>query len=231
MKRVTIFGATGRSGSAILTEMAGDCEIVAAVRHPDDVTRLGHAARPARLALVDIDDPSSAAAAIEGSKIIINAVRLRGEIPQSAVLDFHQRIIKAVADLRQERSTHVVIVGGAGTLWMPDGSRFWQSPSFPAVTLPRGRAHALLRDHLETGDHIYSWAYLIPPPQFDPDGIRTDRFSRRPAQKEDEAAFLWSSISYADFALAARQAAITPWQGVWLIGQGDARQEIPIPII
>ena len=33
--------------------------------------------------------------------------------------------------------------------------RFWQSPSFPPVTLSRGRAHALLRDHLEEREHAY----------------------------------------------------------------------------
>lgn len=218
MTRVTIFGATGRSGSAILTELAPDCEIVAAVRKSGDEARLPQVGGHIRVEPVEIDDPASIAAAIEGSTILINAVRLRGDIDEGAVLDFHQRIMATVADLGQERSTHVVIVGGAGTLRLSDGSRFWQSPSFPAVTLPRGRAHALLRDHLEGREHAYGWTYLVPPPRFDPEGPRTGDIARWPAQR-DETAFLRSSISYADFALAARQAALTPWQGVWLVGE------------
>jgi len=218
LKRVTIFGATGRSGSAILTELASDCEIVAAVRQADDEARLPCTKHRIQVMPVNIDDPRTIAAAVEGSTIIINAVRLRGDIEQSAVLDFHQCIMKTVAGLGQERSTHVVIVGGAGTMRLSDGSRFWQSPSFPAVTVPRGRAHALLRDHLERHEHAYGWTYLVPPPHFDPLGHRTGQFTRWAAQG-NEGTFLLSAISYADFAVAARQAALAPWQGVWLIGQ------------
>lgn len=218
MKRVVIFGATGRSGSTILRELAPDCEIVAAVRQPGDEARLPRVAGHINVVPVDIDDPTSVMAAVEGSAIIINAVRLRGEIKQGAVLNFHRRIMNTVEDLGRERSTHVVIVGGAGSLRLSDGSRFWQSPDFPAATLPRGRAHALLRDHLEAREHTYSWAYLVPPPSFDPEGARTDNILRWSGQS-DETAFLRSSISYADFALAVRQAALKPWCGVWLVGQ------------
>jgi uncharacterized protein len=150
-------------------------------------------------------------------------VRLRGEIEPSAVLDFHERIMKSVADLGQEQPIQVVIVGGAGTVRLPDGRRFWQSPSFPPVTLPRGRAHALLRDHLEEREHAYGWAYLVPPPRFDPEGPRTGHIARWPAQC-DESDFLRSSPSYADFAQAVRQAALTPWQGVCLVGRNDTGQ-------
>lgn len=180
MTRATIFGATGRAGSAILNELAPDCETAAVIRRPEDRARLPRAGHGIQATLVNIEAPATVAAAVKGSTIIVNAVRLRGDIDQGAILDFHQRIVQAVADLGQERSTHVVIVGGAGALRLSDGSRFWQSPSFPAVTLPRGRAHALLRDHLEGGEHAYGWAYLVPPPHFNPDGQRTGQIARCP---------------------------------------------------
>lgn len=228
MTRVTIFGATGRSGSAILAELAADCDVVACVRHPDDSARLPQTAHAVETAHIDTNDPGSIRAAVEGSSVIVNAVRLRGDIPQDDVLDFHQRIMRAVTELGQEHSTHVVIVGGAGTLRLPDGSRFWQNPDFPATPLPRARAHALLRDHLESRQHAYQWAYLVPPLQFNPDGPRTGRFDRWPGQ-DDESALLTSSISYADFAVAVREAVVLPLSGVWLVGRSVHEQTPSAP--
>ena len=91
-------------------------------------------------------------------------------------------------------------VGGAGSLHLPGQRRFWQSPTFPTRTLPRGRAHAELRD-----------------PAFVPEGRATGSYRVwRPS--EDESEFTHRSIGYADFALALADAVEQNWTGTCLVG-------------
>ena len=108
-------------------------------------------------------------------------------------------------------------VGGAGSLHTPGARRFWQDPPFPARTLPRGRAHAELHDHLESGAAGRNWVYLIPPPAFVPGGPATGGY-RAWHPSGDESDFIHRGISYADFALALADAIEQGWTGTRLIG-------------
>lgn len=131
---------------------------------------------------------------------------------RTALIDLHHRILDATP---APENTLIVTIGGAGALHLPEGMRFWQHPAFPTRTLPRGRAHAHLRDHLETGQAGSRWAYLIPPPAFDPDGPATGRYQTwKPG--EDETAFTRSAISYDDYALAVADASVNGWTGTHL---------------
>lgn len=108
---------------------------------------------------------------------------------------------------------------------MGGGRRFWQAPGFPAATLPRGIGHARLRDYLEQHERDCRWAYLIPPPRFDPDGPFRGRYARI-AAGGGEREFVDDGISYEDFAVALIDAVVGAWRGVWLIG-GDGAPESP----
>ena len=161
MKRVLVLGATGRSGSAVISHLSGRVEIVAGLRTDVDRSRLPGDAGITGTALVDLASIAALQRAIRGMNAVVNAIRLREDIPATALVALHHLILDATP------STHpplVVTVGGAGSLHLPGGRRFWQSPDFPTRTLPRGRAHAELRDHLEAGYAGRPWAYLIPPP-------------------------------------------------------------------
>ena len=107
-------------------------------------------------------------------------------------------------------------MGGAGSLHLTGGLRFWQHPCFPAATLPRGIAHAELRDHLETGGCAAPWTYLVPPPDYLPDGPCTGDYKRL-APSDDETPFLTGRISYEDFSLAVADAIGNGWSGTHLI--------------
>jgi len=87
------------------------------------------------------------------------------------------------------------------------------------VPLPRGRAPAALRDHLESGTTSSNWAYLIPPPGYVPEGRFTGAY-RRLAPSDDERALLRSTISYEDFSLALADAIHEHWSGTHLISAG-----------
>lgn len=215
MTRILVLGATGRAGSAVLTELPDDVQTTAALRRPNDARRLPETAVPVDRAVVDVDDTASLHHAAQAAEVIINAIRLREDIPPTALVDLHQRIAAAG---RPDRGAAplIVTVGGAGALRLADGSRFWQHPGFPERTLPRGRAHAQLRDHLEAGPSVTPWTYLIPPPAFDPDGPRTGHHTAW-EPSDGESAFTERAISYADFATAVAQAALKRETGTRLI--------------
>ncbi|WP_017572099.1 NAD(P)-dependent oxidoreductase [Nocardiopsis halotolerans] len=198
MTRVVVLGATGRAGSAVLTQLPPEVQATAALRKPDDLSRLPVSDGSVTGVVVDIDDTESLRRATAEADVVVNAVRLRGDIDPMALVDLHERVTEATRS-SANASVLVVTIGGAGALMMPDGTRFWQHPSFPEVTLPRGRAHARLRAHLEAREDGPPWAYLIPPPAFVPEGPRTGNHSMWPPAA-DESDFRGRSISYTDFA-------------------------------
>ena len=214
MKRVLVLGATGRSGSAVISHLSGRVEIIAGLRTDADRSRLPGDAGITGTALVDLASIATLQRAIRGMNAVVNTIRLREDIPATALVDLHHLILGAAPGAHPPL---VVTVGGAGSLHLPGGRRFWQSPAFPTRTLPRGRAHAELRDHLEAGTAGGHWAYLIPPPAFVPEGRATGSYRVwRPS--EDESEFTHRSIGYADFALALADAVEQNWTGTCLVG-------------
>ena len=215
MKTVLVLGATGRTGRLVLRHLPDNFTVYAGLRQSSYVEgrrSLPEGADASRI--VDIDDQTSLSTALEGVDIVINAIRLREDIAASALVELHQSIV-AARDTSREFS--VVHVGGAGALYMDDGRRFWETPDFPTVTLPRGIGHANLRDYLEQHEQECRWTYLIPPPRYIPDGAYQERYSRIPTE-ECEQNFLTDGISCEDFAVALVDAVREDWHGVWLIG-------------
>lgn len=220
MSTVLVLGAGGRSARACTLELLdGGHSVVAAVRDP---ARVAPALDPrASVVRADAFDPASVAQAARGCDTAVNAVRLPGSIPADQLITLDTSIRTGLAAAGVGR---LVTVGGAGALRLSSGERFWQHPRFPAVTLPRGIAHARLRDHLESQPVPGApWSYLVPPPQFDPDGARTGEYlCEPPGEVEDE--HLVRSVSYADFAIALADSATRPGpDGVALVASLLAR--------
>ncbi len=205
MGRVVILGATGRTGTAVLRALPADVHAVAALRDRSDVSRLPAVACDVEHAVVDPFEARGLRDVLDDDAVIVNAIRLREDIPAGALIDLHASLVAAGSALG--RPPRIVTVGGAGALHMADGRRCWQSPGFPPQTLPRGRAHAALRDHLESSGRTADTTYLIPPPAYDPDGPATGRYTEWDPSP-DETAFTTRSISYADFGVAVAAHAV-----------------------
>lgn len=219
MKKVLVLGATGRTGNAIIRQLKSDkpMEIVAALRDKEDIARIPQANLPLQTTIVDIESISSLRHAISQSDIIINAIRLRGNISPNALIELDRRIRQAIDD---EKQRIIVTVGGAGSLLLSNGRHFWEDNRFPEKTLPRGIAHANLREYLETNVREDSWTYLIPPPAYLPNGPKTGRYTKwNPSTNEIN--FLKKSISYEDFAVAVSTAVHEGWTGTHLIGNSE----------
>lgn len=216
MTRILLLGATGRTAAAILTALPSTVEVTAALRNPTDIARLANTSASLDTTLVDIRDAGSLRRAVEGAAVVVNAIRLREEIDPTELVALHERIVTASTEANGGAPARIVTVGGAGALRLPDGKRFWQDPAFPSRTLPRGHAHAMLRDHLERGNARNEWVYLIPPPDYAPDGPAMGRWETI-APSTDESAFTARTISYADFGSAVAEAATTEATGTRLI--------------
>ncbi len=213
MTDVLLLGATGRAGTALLNHRPSGVRLVAGARAANGKQKPPTPEHADSVRLIKLDDADHMRKALAGIDIVVNTIRLRGEIPATALVDLHARIVDAQDD---SKNLLIVHVGGAGTLHLGDGRRFWQDPAFPAVTLPRGIAHAALRDHLESGQSPHQWAYLIPPPRYQPEGQFTGTYRRQPPSS-DERFFLQTGISYEDFSLALSDAIRGHWTGTHLI--------------
>jgi len=214
MTRILLLGATGRTGSSVLRQLSENkhIQVTAAIRDISDFSKFSKTKRPFHTKIVDIDSTFSLRNATSQADIIVHAIRLRGNIPPLALVSLDKRIRESIGDMEGRL---IITVGGAGSLHTLYGRRFCQDPNFPKRTLPRGIAHAKLRDYLEKLPQA-SWTYLIPPPAYIPNGRRVGTYKRWEAPN-DEMAFLKKSISYEDFATAVCHAVLEQWTGTHLI--------------
>lgn len=217
MINILVLGTTGRTGRLIIDELIkqDSVQILAGLRKESDKARLAHLRKAVRSTVIGIEDEGKLQRVLHDHDIdiVVQAIRLREDIPDDALVQLEQRLRRAFTFSKEFR---IVTVGGAGALRLENGQRFWETDCFPAMTLPRGAAHAKLRDYLEESSLKDSWTYLIPPPVYRPDGNRTGSYQRHsPTMAEDF--FLKKEISYADFALAVADAVVKEWRGTYLI--------------
>src|ERR1700730_12945021 len=93
--RLTIFGATGATGTCLPSQaLAAGHEVTAVVRDP---ARLAVPAHPRlRTVTADVMDHASVAQAIEGADAVISAVGPRGTVPTTVLQDSVRSIIAAL---------------------------------------------------------------------------------------------------------------------------------------
>ncbi|WP_042886454.1 NAD(P)-dependent oxidoreductase [Cupriavidus necator] len=183
--KIAIIGATGRVGTRLIDE---------ALRRGHQVTALSRQASslPARdgLATRDVNatDTAALAAALSGHDVVISTARF-------AQLNAPQ----VTSALRQAGMPRLLVVGGAGSLYVAPGVQLVDTPTFPDAY----KAEALAgRDFLNTlrGEQQIDWTFLSPSALFEP-GERTGKF--RIGQENllsDAAGKSW--ISMEDYAIA-----------------------------
>jgi len=198
--RITLFGATGRTGRRV-TEYGLDAghSIVAFVR---DAGRVGR--RHERLSLVggDVLDAAAVADAVAGSDAVISALGGAGlEAPGETLSRGMRNIVRGMRERGVER---VLAVAGSGVLDAPSGGLRGEAPGFPQIF------HAINAEHMGTWRALREsdrrWTLVACPDLVD--GARTGVF-RREADRlpaggkqisvEDAAAFLLEQVDSPEF--------------------------------
>jgi putative NADH-flavin reductase len=190
--KVALYGATGKAGSRILQELLGrGHQVTVIVRDPAKIPQ------PTAGVLVkrdDLSDPDKIAAAVNGSEAVISAYGPPADDPD-AIVGVTQRQVDAIG---RGTNTRLLVVGGAGGLFVAPGVALVDSGYLPEAALPIARAHVKVLNVLRASK--IDWTYLAPAAYFSP-GERTGKF-RLGKDELIANAQQESRISMEDYAIA-----------------------------
>lgn len=185
MSNIAIIGATGRAGSQLLEEaLRRGHSVTAIARH---ASKLGQRAG-VRTLDVDVSNAAALEQALAGHDLVLSAAHF-ATIDAEAVL----------GPVKRAGVKRLLVVGGAGSLLLPDGSRVIDSPGFPAEYKAEASAGATWLQTLRQ-ETALDWSFLSPSAEF-VEGPRTGVF-RLGKDELLVSAQGRSWISFADFAIA-----------------------------
>lgn len=192
---ILIFGATGSIGRHLVAEcLSRRHAVTAALRHPSGAADLPD---EVSIRFGDASIPADVARLSDGHDVVISATR-----PPAGHESSHKEVAKSLLEGLRSTHTRLLIVGGAGSLRVPDTGRLvvddarYVSPSWREIALACCDQYAACREETET-----NWVYLSPPAQIQP-GERTGNYrtGRDELLVDDNHS---SRISIADLAVAA----------------------------
>jgi putative NADH-flavin reductase len=167
--KIALIGASGFVGSAVLEEaVSRGHTVVALVRNPDKVEKSSHVT--ARR--VDVNDTQALATAIGDADVVISAfVGPRGDPDQYTK---HRAGSASIIEAAKAAGKRLIVVGGAGSLYAPDGTQFVDSDQFPKEYKNEARAARDVLDDIKT-ETALDWTFLSPAFVLKP-GERTGKF-------------------------------------------------------
>ena len=185
--RITIIGAAGKAGRLIAEE---------AMRRGHEVLGVGRTPKPGIDLVKDVSSITSADLA--GADVVVDALGFF--TPDS--LEQHTTSLMHLADTLSRSSTRLLVVGGAGSLYVdPEHrTRLFETPDFPAEFAALASAQAAQLDALRRRDDV-AWTYISPAADFQADGERTGGYVLA-GEEFETGADGTSVISYADYAIA-----------------------------
>lgn len=197
--KIVLYGATGKQGSRILTELLSrGHEVVAVTRHPETLApRAGMTIHKG-----DLSDTAGIAQTIGGAAAVVSAYAPPADEPDQLIA-VTKRLVAAVQQVSQQASSpehapRLIVVGGAGSLEVAPGKTLVSTPGFPAVWKPIAQAHEKALELLRKSS--IDWTNLSPSAYLEA-GERTGKF--RLGQDELLTAESGkSSISMEDYAVA-----------------------------
>ncbi len=168
--KIALIGGTGFVGSAVLDELLSrGHRVTALARHPHKFV-----ARPGlEVVTADVLDAAQVARAVAGHEAVISAYN-----PGWGEADIHDLFLRGsdaiVAGVKAAGVRRLLVVGGAGSLFVAPGVQLVDTPDFPAEWKQGALAarEALERIRSETE---LDWTFVSPPAFLVP-GPRTGRF-------------------------------------------------------
>lgn len=188
--KIFLLGASGMIGSRILAEAtARGHEVIAGARHPENIAAAS-GVTPVR---ADLSDTATLARHAAGADVIVTAVspRSTGNPVEEARANG-----AAVMEAAHAAGKRLVMVGGAGSLNLPDGSPVL--PHVPEPYQPEAKGLKAVYEALKAS--TLDWTFFAPASLIQP-GERTGTFRLGKdvlVQSEDGS----STISAEDYAVA-----------------------------
>jgi uncharacterized protein len=189
--KIVLYGATGKAGSVILKELVDRGHtVVTPARTPEKLQKL----KNVTAVQDDLSDPGKIAGIVKGADAVVSAY---GPPPEdtSQIVGATDRLVKGI---KQAGGPRLIVVGGAGSLFVAPGVTLRESGHLPEEWIPIVDAHIQVLNNLKQSS--IDWTYLSPAAFFEP-GERTGKFR---LGKNDLIAGAdgKSSISFQDYAIA-----------------------------
>ena len=205
--KIALIGATGFVGTPLVTELLQrGHQVTALARNP---AKLGAQSNLTPRAL-DVNDADAVAAAVKGHDAVISAFNPGWDAPE-LYAKFMQGNDAIVAGVEQSGVKRLLVVGGAGSLFVAPGVQMVDTPEFashvPPNVIPGAKA---ARDALTAlrGNTALDWTFLSPPALLAP-GERTGHY-RVGGEQLLMAGAAPAGISVADLAVAIVDEIETP---------------------
>ena len=197
--KIALIGATGFVGTALVAELLQrGHQVTALARNPAKLE-----ARPNLAAKVlDAYDPDAVAAAVKGHDAVVSAFNPGWDDP-ALYAQFMKGSQAIVGGVEQSGVKRLLVVGGAGSLFVAPGVQLVDTPEFlthvPPNIVPGAKA---ARDALTAmrGNTALDWTFLSPPAMLAP-GERSGKY-RVGGEELLMAGAAPAGISVADLAVA-----------------------------
>lgn len=172
-KKVVLIGATGHIGSAILKELLHrGYPVTAITRHAQKITE-----KTPLLHIVeaDIENAGTVASFCKGADAVISAYSPGWTNPH--IYEDTLRVYPAIVDgVKAAGIKRLLIVGGAGTLFVSPGVTVIDSGVIPASILPGVQGLADFYLKVLKKEHDLDWVFFSPAGAFLDNGQRTGKF-------------------------------------------------------
>lgn len=168
--KIALIGATGFVGSAVLTEaLQRGHQVTAIVRHPEKLPQ--QANLNARKA--DAYDAAAIAQAVADHDAVVHA--FNPGWGEAKILELFIEGTKAIfAGVKQAGVKRLLVVGGAGSLYVAPNLQLIDTPDFPAE-YKEGAEGARQALDLVREESALDWTFISPPALLQP-GARSGRF-------------------------------------------------------
>lgn len=168
--KIALIGGTGFVGAAVLEEaLARGHDVTALARDPSKY------AEQERLKVVkaDVQDATQVAAAVAGTDAVVSAFNPGWKVPEIGPLftSGHRAIMQGT---KQAGVKRILVVGGAGSLYVAPGRQLIDTPDFPKEIYAGANAAREALNEMRGEDGL-EWTFLSPPVFLAP-GERTGRY-------------------------------------------------------
>ncbi len=198
MANVVLIGATGFVGLAILNELLSrGHKVTAVVRHANKLPKNDNLTAVEE----DVANVDAIANIAKGKDAVISAYNSGWGNPDIKRLT-EENYPKIVEAMKKSGVDRLLIVGGAGTLFVKPGLRVVDSGAIPAEIMDAVRSLGDFYLNGLTKEHDLDWVFFSPAGEFEEKGERTGKFRLGKDDLIVDPATGTSHISVQDYAVA-----------------------------